>query len=329
MALTNSQYDQIMRIYQERQHHRNHILRQHTEEVYSKIPAFQGIDDAIRDASMNTLRARLSNNNQADEVSLHDRIEQLRQKRIKLLVANGYPENYLNPPYYCEDCKDTGYIDNKPCHCFKQESINLIYHQSHLTDILSKENFQTFKLDYYNNNHIDSEYKTTARQNASNAYDKSIAFCKNFKEQGGNMCISGGTGTGKTFLTHCITNQLIEQGFSVIYFTAFQLFDIFQKATFHKSAAAQEDYENIFNCDLLIIDDLGTEFSNTYTNSQLFLCLNERLLRGKSVVISTNLSLKELASVYGERITSRISSEYELIKLFGADIRIQKKINNK
>ncbi len=328
MALTNSQYDQIMRIYQDRQRHRDHILREHADEVYSKIPAFQEIDDDIREASMEELRLRLSKTTPSESSSLHDRIEALRQKRINLLVANGYSQDYLNPPYVCPDCKDTGYIENEHCHCFKQEAINLIYHQSNLTDVLSRENFQNFKLEYYDNTQIDTKAGITARQNAEIAFKTSWDFCKDFKEQGGNLCIYGGTGTGKTFLTHCITNQLLKQGFSVIYFTAFQLFDIFQKATFHKNRDAQEDYENIFSCDLLIIDDLGTEFSNSFTNSQLFLCLNERLLRGKSVVISTNLGVGEIANVYGERIISRISSEYKLIKLFGDDIRT-KKINNR
>lgn len=139
----------------------------------------------------------------------------------------------------------------------------------------------------------------------------------------------GDTGTGKTFLSNCIAKSLLDQCFSVIYFTAFELFDIFEKNVFDRASDVSEIHHQIFDCDLLIIDDLGTEFSNSFTTSQLFLCLNERLLAGKSTVISTNLSMKQIAEMYSERTFSRISSNYTLLKFFGDDIRIKKKVTSK
>ena len=131
---------------------------------------------------------------------------------------------------------------------------------------------------------------------------------------------------GKTFLTHCVAKELLDQTFSVIYFTASQLFDIFAKKQFEKDEDAARDYEHIYDCDLLIIDDLGTEFANGFTISQMFVCLNERLLRGKSTMISTNLSLDDLNNMYSERVFSRITSAYTVLRITGDDIRIQKKL---
>lgn len=148
----------------------------------------------------------------------------------------------------------------------------------------------------------------------------------NFQREFRNLLFYGDTGVGKTFLTHCIAGELLERTFSVIYFTASQLFDIFAKKQFDKDEAAMLDYEHVYDCDLLIIDDLGTEFSNTFTTSQLFVCLNERLLRKKSTIISTNLSLDDLNMLYSERVFSRITSAYTVLRMTGDDIRIQKKL---
>ena len=134
----------------------------------------------------------------------------------------------------------------------------------------------------------------------------------------------GNTGVGKTFLSNCVAKDLLDSGHSVIYFTAFQLFDILSKGVFEKDSDAIAAHQNIFDCDLLIIDDLGTELSNSFTTSQLFLCVNERILRHRSTIISTNLNLAQVADIYSERTLSRISDSYTIIKLFGDDIRIKK-----
>ena len=128
-----------------------------------------------------------------------------------------------------------------------------------------------------------------------------------------------------TFLSNCVAKSLLDQGRSVIYFTAFQIFDILSKGIFEKDSDAISAHQNIFDCDLLIIDDLGTELVNSFTTSQLFLCVNERILRQKSTIISTNLSMNQMVDVYSERTLSRISSNYSIIKLFGDDIRIKKR----
>ena len=150
-------------------------------------------------------------------------------------------------------------------------------------------------------------------------------FIDDFDHKPKNLFLYGSTGVGKTFLSNCIAKELLDKGYSVIYFTAFQLFDILSKGVFEKDADAIAAHQNIFDCDLLVIDDLGTELSNSFTTSQLFLCVNERLLRHKSTIISTNLNFNQIVDIYSERTFSRICGEYTMIKLFSqVDIRIQK-----
>ena len=147
----------------------------------------------------------------------------------------------------------------------------------------------------------------------------------NFEQKPSNLLFYGDTGVGKTFLSNCIAKEVLEKGKSVIYFTAFQLFDILSKGVFEKDADAITAHQNIYDCDLLIIDDLGTEMWTHFSSSQFFSCLNERILRKKSVIISTNLSLQELRDRYSDRIFSRITSNFDLCKITGPDIRMQKK----
>ena len=154
-------------------------------------------------------------------------------------------------------------------------------------------------------------------------------FIQNFDREPKNFFFYGDTGVGKTFLSHCISRDLIESAHSVIYFTAFELFDLFSKTTFRRDEGDEElrrMHSYIFDCDLLIIDDLGTELTNAFVASQLFLCINERILQKKSTIISTNLDMNAFRDTYTERVFSRISSHYTMRKLLGDDIRILKKL---
>ena len=244
-----------------------------------------------------------------------------------MLEAAGFPADYLEPPYDCPDCKDTGFIDGKRCHCFKQAAINIVYKQSNISTILSKENFDRFNLNVYDENYFEGNSEVSARATAQIALERAKNFVQNFKTNGGNLLLLGQTGCGKTFLSNCIAKALLDEGVSVVYFTAFELFRVFEEQTFKKNSSAEDLNEHIFDCDLLIIDDLGTEFQNSFTTARLFQCLNERLLQNKSTIISTNLSLEDMRDTYSERITSRVFSYYEPIKLIGEDIRIKKVIN--
>lgn len=328
MALNNSQYDTIIRSYEQKQLHNRNILDNRFKTVYQQIPELKEIHDTISLLSVNQAK-RLLDGDQNALVELKEQIQKLTKRKAELLLSFGYPSDYLEPVYECPDCKDTGYIGNKKCHCFQRAIIDLLYTQSNLQNILKHENFDTFSFEYYSNNHIDPVTKRSSLSVMKDAYLTARDFVNTFGTDFRNLFLYGDTGIGKTFLSNCIAKELIDQSFSVIYFTSFELFDTLAKSKFEKDSAAETMCEHIFNCDLLIIDDLGTEMTNSFTVSQLFLCLNERLLGKKSTIISTNLSLEALADIYSERTFSRITSNYTMLKLTGDDIRIKKKLMNR
>lgn len=325
MALTNAQYDEIMRGYQNRQLRNRHLTQAKLDDVFQKLPALKAINDTIASLSVDAARKKLDNDH-VNYTLLKSKIADLRKEKETLLEVYGFDADFFEPIYTCKDCKDTGYINGEKCHCFKQEVINVVYSQSNIKNILSRENFNSFSYEYYSCEDINPTTGLSALETAKRAVKECKHFIDDFNNKPKNLFFYGNTGVGKTFLSNCVAKELLEDGYSVIYFTAFQLFDILSKGVFDRDADAIAAHQNIFDCDLLIIDDLGTEFANSFTTSQLFLCVNERLLRQKSTIISTNLNLNQMVDMYSERTWSRISSNYTLIKLFGDDIRIQKKL---
>lgn len=326
MALSNSQYDSLMRIYQGKQARNQQRLQNKMKEIYLKIPELSKLDDEMTQISLAACFQSMEEANfKTNEIQ--EQLLQIKAKRERLLKQHGFTLADLEPTYDCKDCKDTGYINHQKCHCFTQKITELLYQQSHLQNQRDDECFEKFCFDYYSKTQTDSTTGLSAYDAAKKAYQDAFHFSHHLMETKDNMLIFGSTGVGKTFLSSCIAKEAMKQGISVIYFTAFEFFDILEKNVFRKNNESIEQHEQLLTCDLLIIDDLGTEFSNSFTDSQLFLCLNERLLRKKSTLISTNLSMKDLAENYSERTFSRIFSNYRLIKLFGDDLRIQKKLN--
>ena len=324
MPLNNTQYDEIIRTYDARQLANRRLLDARTKAAHEQYPELREIDDAIASCSVAQAR-RLLDGDEDALLSLREQLAEYRSRKAELMRTHGFPADYFEPVFTCPDCKDTGYTAAGRCHCFTQAAIDLVYTQSNLKEILSRENFSTFSFDYYSDEDINPATGLSSLATARDAVAKCRDFISHFGDTFSNLYFYGDTGIGKTFLSNCVAKELMDAGYSVIYFTAFQLFDILSKGVFQKDADAIAAHRNIFDCDLLIIDDLGTELTNSFTTSQLFLCLNERILRRKSTIISTNLGMNQLADLYSERVLSRISSNYTLIKLFGADIRILKR----
>jgi DNA replication protein DnaC len=325
MALTNQQYDTIMRQYDKKQADMRHIARLRKEELYALSPRLVEIDRQISTNSVTQAKKLLEGDDNA-LYDLKEEISRLTAEKKAVIHSLGYSEDYLTPPYSCPDCKDTGFIDGRKCHCFIKASIDLLYMQSNVKEALDRENFATFSYSYYSTEDKDEITGLSSYEMIKSTIRQCQTFIQNFNKEFHNIYLYGSTGVGKTFLTHCITKEILEQGYSVIYLTAFELFDLLSRNTFDREADVSEECEYILNCDLLVIDDLGTEFTNSFVSSQLFLYLNERIIRRKSTIISTNLALNELQNLYSERTFSRIFSNYTIIKLFGEDIRIKKKL---
>ena len=327
MSLKNHQYSKILREYDRKQFESRHELDARKKAVYANIPELQEIDDAIVSNSIQTAKYMVMGNDMQLE-QLKQQNEQLSYQKIELLVEHGYPDNYLEPRYVCSDCHDTGYIGTEKCHCFKQAIVDLVYDQSNIKNVLEEQNFSTYNLSYYSDTYIDPETNRTALQNAKRVYQIARQFIDEFEVSYANILLYGNTGVGKTFLANCIAKELLDCGHTIIYLTSFQLFSILEKQAFSKNEdgyEAENQLSYILDCDLLIIDDLGTELSNSFTNTKLFLVINERHLRSKATIISTNLPIESIKSTYSERIYSRITSDYWCLKVFGEDIRLKKK----
>ena len=328
MSLKNYQYQAIMRTYDERQAASRALLAKRQAEIEQTLPAYTALQQQIIENSMNYARASLFTPDSADAAQLRAQNEELSKKKEALLLANGYPADYLTPVYTCCDCNDTGMIGEERCHCFKQAVVDLLYAQSGIANIIKEENFDTFSFDYYNDTVIDPKTKLTPRQNIKRIYDTCQSFVRNFDREFNNLLFYGNSGLGKTFLSHCIAKELLGTAHTVLYLTAYELFDILGKAMYDEDEGFAASGEHILDCDLLIIDDLGTELANAFTLSRLSLCINERFINRRSTIISTNFGVQELADHYGERNFSRIFSSYTPLRFFGEDIRLKKKVES-
>lgn len=324
MALSKAQYLSIMNSYDQLRRSNYMEEQRRKEEIYEMIPEIRLIDEKIAHISVEKAKKMVFHKNTDERESLKAEIYDLSMEKINLLVIHHYPADYLDPIYRCADCRDTGYIGTEKCHCFNQQILDILYDQSNLRELIQKENFSTFRLDYYSEK-SDGRQQGSPRENMLRILDRSHLFINTFDSNpGGNLLIYGNAGVGKTFLTNCIAAELLQRGKSVIYLTAYQFFNQLADYTFRRERENEDTLPFLLNCDLLIIDDLGTELNNAFINSQLFLCMNERIIHRKSTIISTNLSLEQINRSYTERISSRIIESYELFHIYGDDIRIKK-----
>lgn len=317
MALTNSQYNAIMKTYEEKQLVARQELDAKIAYVNKTIPEYRALCEKISSYSVEQAFLMLDKDTHSLE-EYKNNLALLRKEKENLLENAGLGADYLEPHFTCPDCKDTGYIGLEKCHCFKQQIINLLYQQSNIHEMLKETNFSNLSYEYYEGEDL---------QRFENAVNTCKDFIDCFNSDYHNLFFYGTVGTGKSFLSGCIAKELMDKGHSVIYFSATGLFEKLSSLSFDYNAKEDkaELYEDLYSCDLLIIDDLGTELTNNFSSSQFFSCLNERILRKKSFIISTNLSLQELRDRYSDRIFSRITSNFKLCKITGPDIRMYKK----
>ena len=318
MTYSHRQFNEIMSSYEEKRRKNRSLSDARKKEVYERIPALKTIDEEIADIGTEAAIKGITEGSSAE--SSVKRIDELSAKKTSLIKNAGYDPSYLQPIYDCPDCRDTGFVNGARCHCLKQKIIDVMYRQSDIYPKLREENFDTFSYEYFSGDTLIQMKKIRAL-----AVDFVDTFAKNYV----NMLFYGNVGSGKTFITNCIAERLISEGYSVIYLTALRLFELLNGHVFSRNGSVfdEDSYNSLFDCSLLIIDDLGTEVMNsaTVTAAELFQILNERDNARKPTIISSNLSLEQLKDNYSERSFSRILGGYELIRFTGEDIRLKKR----
>ncbi|MBQ9200129.1 MAG: ATP-binding protein [Lachnospiraceae bacterium] len=326
MTYKKLRIEDILHDYERIRLHNVRTLRDRKEEIYKLIPRIEAIDTESSLSYINAARQKLLKNDEEEVNATKEKNRNLTKEKQELLIINGYPKDYLEPIYDCPYCLDTGYINQQKCRCFINKIIDGLYLQSNLKNVFEKENFSTFSLDYYSKEKLPGK-EFSPYENAQNILEKAKKFTREFDEgKCGNILIYGETGLGKTFLTNCIAKELLDKEHSVFYLSSNELFeDILANYIMNRNNDYADLYSFIFTCELLIIDDLGTELTNNFILSELFEIINKREITGNKTLISTNLSVKQLRDRYSERIMSRIVDNYTVFNLYGDNIRYQKR----
>ena len=316
-------------IAERRQKAENELLRK-TAAIYAEIPQIKTIDDDIRSTMSDTFSAVLNKSQDTEKIvsALAQKNLDLQDARRKALSAAGYPEDYLDFRYFCPKCEDSGYVGTKPCSClmdeYSKEQNREITSLMHLTN----ESFDTFNLNYYKNEY-DEKLKINPRKHMSAVFDACRKYAESFGDGYKNLFLTGPTGVGKTFLSACIARTVAARRiYSVVYRTAGEVFADYETARFNHGDERENaiaELNRYRNCDLLILDDLGTELTTAMTVASLYDLINGRLLNGKKTVISSNLSLENIAQRYSPQISSRLSGDYQVLPFCGEDIRLLKK----
>lgn len=317
---------QITLNYENKRDNNERDRKRRVEEVYRKIPAIKRIDEDIQNTGLSMSKAIINDPENYEKVIIKTKeiIEKLKMEKAYLLTESNIGLDYMDIRYTCSVCEDTGYVDNaKRCNCLKQEMVSRAYKMSNLEHVLQKENFKNFNINIFRDEPFEKEIMTP-RENMLDILGVSEGFVNNFDENNGdNLLFYGTTGLGKTYLCNCIAKSLLDKNKIVVYQTAFTILNILEERRFGKGDKELNNYqyELLFDADLLIIDDLGTEMSNTFTNSEIFNIVNTRLLRSKKTIISTNLTPKQISDTYTDRVFSRIFDKFNPLKFYGNDLR--------
>lgn len=304
-------------------------LLRRRERVYSELPRVKQLDAQLRETMLDTIGRALRSGGdpEAELVGIAQRNLGLQQERKSALERGGYSEDYLDEKPMCSKCGDAGFYKGSPCSCLMSIYKNLqIQELSNLLK-LGEETFDTFSLDYYDEKARDSVTGETPRQNMEYNYELCYHYAHKFDDSSGNLLLMGGTGLGKTFLSTCIAKVVSERGYSVIYDSSATVFSKFETEKFSRGYddSRQDETERYFKCDLLILDDLGTEMTTTFVVSTLYGLINSRLKSKKQTIIITNFTLDELRRKYSDQIMSRLEGEFSLLSFYGQDIRRLKK----
>lgn len=325
MKLSNHEFDELMKDYAQSRRQAERDAFERSEALNEAYPELKEIAESIRHNTIN--RAKASILKRADEMAALEReAESLKEKRAVILAENRIDEALFRPNYRCPLCHDTGFVSGQKCACFLEKERAILRESSHLGSLLETDTFANLTTAYYDDTEKDGRPSERARM--TEVIERAKAYAANFDRDGGSLLFIGQSGVGKSFLSNCIAEALLSTGHSVVYYSSITLFELLSKLLRERDGESQDALtDELLESDLLIIDDLGTELLNAYTNSKFFQIVNERILRHKSTVISTNMSPVSLRERYSERVASRILASYEAVQLDCSDIRIKKKFS--
>ena len=320
MGYNNSVYKKIYDEYSQKYLIAREDAVRRERELHAKLPEVAKIDRALSLTGLEIFSASLEGGDTKGKIAeIRAKNEDLQAKRSAILVANGYPADYSDVKYECTKCGDTGFVDNKMCSCMREALVLAGIENSGFASLIHEQSFENFSLDYYSKNANNLEIMRRNR-------DFLLSYAEGFDERTSpSILLMGGTGLGKTHLSSATARRIINRGKDVFYTGAIDLFEQFELQRFKSySNEPNELIERYFECDLLIIDDLGTEMINQFSVSTLYNLVNDRLTRRKPTIISTNLSKDDIKKKYTDRITSRLFGEFQVLFFMGTDVRAQK-----
>lgn len=296
---------------------RESLMQQRLAEAYQQLPRLAEIDRQLRQTMTATIQTAFING--ADVQAMVEQVKQenlrLQQERQALIEAN-FRLGWLDEQPICSRCNGSGYLGSTMCECLaaicrEEQKKELTFLSGH------DETFSQFRLDYY-------PERDNIRRLMEKVYTTCVRYAQNFSEASGNLLFSGATGLGKTFLSACIAKTVAERGYSVVYESAGHLFANLERAKFSGDESARQQAAKYTDCDLLIVDDLGTEMPGQFTTAALYSLINDRILRNKAIIISTNLNSDDLPRRYNPQIESRLRGCFQRLVFLGDDIRLQK-----
>lgn len=319
-------HNEIMREYDAIRSKNEAAYQNIKKQIYSHHPRIKEIDDALTKISLKACKSVLNSNANHTEIvtKLQKDTEGLIKEKNDILVNAGMPINCMDEIFSCTKCKDTGSHDNKWCECYYEKMQKLMQKKSNI-NVEKMHSFDKYDISLYPDT-LNPEYGASPRDIAKNIYNVSKRYANFDTAIPKQLLFYGSTGLGKTFTSECIAREFIKNGKDVYYTSAPRLFSVFEDYKFGRNttAEAKRIIDHISSVDLLIIDDLGTEFRTQYTDSILFDIINSRTNENRHMIISTNLNPTQLEPIYSQRISSRILGNFEILLFLGNDIRINK-----
>lgn len=320
MSYNNSVYKKIYDEYSQKYLIARQKATERERELHRLFPEIAEIDQELSKTGLEIFSASLSGEDYKEKIAcVREKNESLQAKRASILIGKGYPADYSHVKYECEKCGDTGFVDNTMCSCMREALTLAGIENSGFASLIKEQRFDNFSLDYYANN---PKFYERMKSNVE-FLEKYVCSFSPYSSK--SVLLMGGTGLGKTHLSSAVAKGVIEKGFDVFYTSAIDLFSTFETDHFKNySKEPNELIERYFESDLLIVDDLGTEMITPFSVSTLFNLLNDRMVRKKPTIVSTNLTREEIKNKYNDRITSRICGEYQVLPFWGTDVRAQK-----